>query len=501
MAYSSTVWNDTSGVIVENNSVILDSKEWNGARARMDNVTFSAGDEINFILNLAGVSTGGVVYLQLSDEDTLGKSNDSAFGMYVAFPDRRIDFRSFGKDTGATADYADGDNLAYRINNNFTVDVLKNNSPIYRYPSVYNAKPNTKYYQQLIGVGQGQTHQIEGVYMKKSGIAPTPAPAPEPIPEPAPEPIPETIPVGYHKMPDGSIMKDTDMYVVEDDGRVRMVRLGSVEYTEIRIFPSSVQSIIDRGVARLLTEEERAPAPQTFCVNVYTLDNNGNILSNHYDNISFNDLQKLYDQQLYIITCEQGIIPTENQVRQFYGFIDPVEQETIDTTMVSQSIGSFTLKEGRLQGEILFIANTSFNPFFYNKPITSIVKIQSKSGVDLVVKPNNLNFTQSQRDERIQIDEGVGNFKELIITFYVWRDISNPKAFSEVKQIQIVEEVDPVPDDPDKFQPCPQGFHKDFSGKCVPDDPIGQTPPDKLIDTLKGFLFGTVALSLLARKY
>ena len=36
MAYSSTVWNDTSGVIVENNSVILDSKEWNGARARME---------------------------------------------------------------------------------------------------------------------------------------------------------------------------------------------------------------------------------------------------------------------------------------------------------------------------------------------------------------------------------------------------------------------------------------------------------------------------------
>lgn len=486
---SSTVWNDTSGVIIENNSVILDSRDWNGARARMDNVTFSANDEINFILNLGAT---GVVYLQLSDEDTLGKSNTAAFEMYIAHPQNRIDFRTNGNDTGASADYANGDNLAYRINENFTVDVLKNNSPIYRFPSVYNAKPNTNYYQQIVGVGEGRTHEIQGLYTKKSGIV---------APQPIPEPTPETIPEGFHRMPDGSIMKDSDMYIVEDDGRVRMVRLGSVEYTEIRIFPSSVQSIIDRGVARLLTEEERAPTPQTFCVNVYTLDNNGNVLSQHYDSISFDDLKNLLNQELYIIRCEEGIIPTENQVRQFYGFIDPVEQETIDTTMVSQSIGAFTLKEGRLQGEILYIANTSFNPFFYNKPIASLVKIQSKSGVDLVVKPNNLNFTQSQRDERIQIDEGVGNFKELIITFYVWRDISDPKAFSEIKQIQIVEEIDPVPDDPDKFQPCPQGFHKDFSGKCVPDDPIGQTPPDKLIDTLKGFLFGTVALSLLARKY
>ena len=77
--------------------------------------------------------------------------------------------------------------------------------------------------------------------------------------------------------------------------------------------------------------------------------------------------------------------------------------------------------------------------------------------------------------------------------------------FTETKQIQIVDETD-IPD-PDPFDPqppattCPNGFHKDFSGKCVPNDPVGEIPRDKLIDTLKGFLFGTVALSLLARKY
>ena len=77
--------------------------------------------------------------------------------------------------------------------------------------------------------------------------------------------------------------------------------------------------------------------------------------------------------------------------------------------------------------------------------------------------------------------------------------------FSETKQIQIVDETDVAPTDPFDPQPpvttCPSGYHKDFSGKCVADDPVGEIPRDKLIDTLKGFLFGTVALSLLARKY
>jgi hypothetical protein len=172
----------------------------------------------------------------------------------------------------------------------------------------------------------------------------------------------------------------------------------------------------------------------------------------------------------------------------------PTEDSSINTMMISQSIGSFILKDGRLKGEILYIANTAFNPFYYGKNLASLIQIKSKSGISIAVKPNVLNFTNTERDERIQIDESVGNFKELIVDFYVWKSTTDLRQFSENKQIEVIETNGDGTE-------CQIGFHKDFSGKCVPDDPPGEIPRDKLMDTLKGFLFGTVALSLLARKY
>tara|TARA_R110002020_G_scaffold69913_2_gene181725 strand:+ start:510 stop:2135 length:1626 start_codon:yes stop_codon:yes gene_type:complete len=312
--------------------------------------------------------------------------------------------------------------------------------------------------------------------------------------------------VGKMQFSLGEIIIEPPSFPIESDGLVRMIRLtGTDKDYEIRVQPENVESYIDRGIARLLTQNEYdnlpilpTPTPDptpdpTFCVNVYTLDEGGNVLSNHYDNISLSNLQTLQNENKFIFLCEDGIIPTENQVREFYGYVAPIEDSSINTTMISQSIGSFTLVDGIVKGEILYIANSEFNPFYYNKSISSLVQIKSKSGVPLVVKENVLNFTETERDERIQIDEGIGNFKEIVIEFYVWKSTTDLRQFTETKQIQVVE------DDPTLT--CPIGYHKDFTGKCVPDDPIGETPPDKLINTLKGFLFGTVALSLLARKY
>ena len=300
-------------------------------------------------------------------------------------------------------------------------------------------------------------------------------------------------------------------FIIEADGKVRMFRIGAAQYTEIKVTPDNVQSYIDRGVSRLLTAAERAipyprpePEPEEkFCVNAYNIRDSGSVYAVSYVAVTAAKVTELKLTQ-FVLSCEATNLPTEKEVQDFYGFIPPPPEidTTINSSMVSQSIGAFILKDGRVKGEILYIANQSFNSFYYGKNLTSLVQIKSKSGVVIGIKPNTLNFTQTQRYERIQIDESAGNFKELIIDFFVWDSALSQIMFSETKQIQVVEELPPTdPLDPKPPTTCEIGFHKDFSGKCVPNDPIGEIPRDKLIDTLKGFLFGTVALSLLARKY
>tara|TARA_R110002051_G_scaffold92721_1_gene162473 strand:- start:1457 stop:2734 length:1278 start_codon:yes stop_codon:yes gene_type:complete len=165
-----------------------------------------------------------------------------------------------------------------------------------------------------------------------------------------------------------------------------------------------------------------------------------------------------------------------------------VEDTSIKQNMISQSIGAFKLENGKVTGDIIYVAEKSFNPYYYNKLLTSIVQIRDPSGFTITIKPNDLNFTATERDERISINENVGDINAVKIEFYVWKNLQNPSVFAEKKEIQIVAGL----------EPCPIGQHRDFSGNCVLDNEV---PRDKLMDTLKGFLFGTVALSLLARKY
>jgi hypothetical protein len=306
-------------------------------------------------------------------------------------------------------------------------------------------------------------------------------------------------------------------FIIESDGLVRMFRIGTVQYTEIKVKPESVQDFINRGVSRLLTAQERAipyprpepepePEPEpTFCVNVYNIRDSGSVYATSYTAITAAKVSELKLTK-FVLSCEATTLPTEKEIQDFYGFtpIPPEVDTSINSTMVSQSVGAFILKDGIIKGEILYIANQSFNPFYYGKNLTSLVQIKSKSGVVVTIKPNVLNFTEIERDERIQIDESAGNFKELLIDFFVWDSPTSQLIFAETKQIQVIDETNIPPTDPFDPKPpttCQAGYHKDFSGKCVPDDPVGEIPRDKLIDTLKGFLFGTLALSLLARKY
>tara|TARA_R110002012_G_scaffold12918_2_gene56677 strand:+ start:810 stop:2276 length:1467 start_codon:yes stop_codon:yes gene_type:complete len=480
---SSTVWNDTKGVIVENNSIILDSLDWLGSRARMDNVTFSAGDTINFILNL-GVT--GVFYIQLSDQNSLGVGesstleNNAAFGMYVAFPNKRIDFRTYGNDTGASIDYADGDNLAYRINNDFTVDVLKNGSPVYRYPKNYNAKPNTNYYQQVIGVGRGQTHEIQGLYTKTStGFAGS---------------VLQTI------SPEVQIIIDkfeNNQYVIPNNvnAGIDLIKNGSITNSVfLQNFNNLVSTgiIIDKTLQPTIPEPQPAPAPapapapevKKYDVNTYRLNEFGGVFNQIFYGIDGVKLQEL--ESKYRVTLVGSPTPSDQEIFDFYNYVDTSTNET----MVSQSIGAFSLENGKVKGKILYIAESSFNPYYYNKTLYSYVQIKDQLGNNLKLKSNNLNFTETQRDETITIDEGIGNeISAVKIEFFVFAKADLTLPLTNKKDDEVIAKEVNLP-------PCPIGQHRNFNGECVDDGGQDIGGSTSLLGKVMGVtaLLGTLAL-------
>jgi hypothetical protein len=176
--------------------------------------------------------------------------------------------------------------------------------------------------------------------------------------------------------------------------------------------------------------------------------------------------------------------PTDDEVRDYYNFVDT----SINENMVSQSIGAFTLKDGKVTGKIIYIAESAFNSYYYNKPVTSIVQIKDQAGSTIKLKTNNLNFTETQRDETITINEGVGDLNAVKIEFYVWKNVNEPIPFALQKVDEIVaEEIG--------LDPCPIGQHRNFNNKCVADDqPVSGTT--SLLGKFMGVtaLIGTLAL-------
>jgi len=122
----------------------------------------------------------------------------------------------------------------------------------------------------------------------------------------------------------------------------------------------------------------------------------------------------------------------------------PTPDPVPNATMVSQSLGVFDLAEDRLTGEILYIANSSFDPFFYGKTVFSFLSIKDPSGADLVTKQNDLVFTELERDERLFFDESAFGNAELHLKAFVFSLDSefNSLAFSDVKEF-IVNAADP----------------------------------------------------------
>ena len=225
------------------------------------------------------------------------------------------------------------------------------------------------------------------------------------------------------------------------------------------------------------------PVEKEYDVTVLRINEFGGVYSEFFYGIKGNKLLELESQFLVVLSDKPR--PTDDEVRDFYNFVDT----SIDVNMVSQSIGAFTLKDGKVTGKIIYIAESVFNSYYYNKTIYSIVHIKDQSGSTIKLKTNNLNFTATERDETITINEGVGDLNAVKIEFYVSKnpDTTLPFALKKVDEI-VAQEIG--------LKPCPIGQHRNFNNKCVSDDPPSMGSKPSIISLLGGVtaLFGTLAL-------
>ena len=105
----------------------------------------------------------------------------------------------------------------------------------------------------------------------------------------------------------------------------------------------------------------------------------------------------------------------------------PIDTST-SLTMISQKWDYFDIVDGRAKGQITFRATSDFNPYYYGKELVNYMQLVNNQGLTIVLKPNVLRFTQTETDETIQYDEGVGDLKSLKVESYVWTHDNQPMS-------------------------------------------------------------------------
>jgi len=128
--------------------------------------------------------------------------------------------------------------------------------------------------------------------------------------------------------------------------------------------------------------------------------------------------------QAYYYNVKEGIIILIDKP-------EPIVDQ-VSTNMIRQELLNFTIVNNRIQGSIKFTATDAFNPYYYNKPITTYLQLKSADLPNWTQisttnpKSNRLTFTETQRDEVITFDEDAQN-----LTFVSAESFIEP-AMSEV---------------------------------------------------------------------
>ena len=261
------------------------------------------------------------------------------------------------------------------------------------------------------------------------------------------------------------------------NSNIGYVKDGSITSNE---FLAAFNNLLQTGVII----DKTIPVEKEYDVNTYRINEFGGIFNQIIYGIDGNRLLEL--EKEFLVTLVGKPTPSDQEVYDFYNFVDT----SIDFNSITQKIGAFTLKDGKLKGRIDYKTTEKFNAYYYNKPIYSVVQINDQYGADILSTPkvNTLNFTAQENTEYTIIDENVGDINAVKIQFHISKNANTTLPFSPMIETEIV--------CMDCFPPCQIGQHRNFNGKCVADDqpPVGGKPT--VIDLLGGVtaLIGTLAL-------
>jgi len=140
-----------------------------------------------------------------------------------------------------------------------------------------------------------------------------------------------------------------------------------------------------------------------------------------------------------------------NNINDLLASVEPDEPDepdiTITDNMVTQQVINFNIINGRAVGSIKFVATNNFNPYYYAKNIFNIIQIKDPNGANILtsVKENNLNFTETEREEVIQYDEDMKGNTRATVESFVWSSATAPTPFSKMYSIEISEAEPPKP--------------------------------------------------------
>ncbi len=162
----------------------------------------------------------------------------------------------------------------------------------------------------------------------------------------------------------------------------------------------------------------------------------------------------------------------------------PPPEDGVSTDMIDVSLGVFQLKDDRVTGRVNYIANINFNPFWFGKSLITNFEILDSNGGVIVEKQENINFTETQRDEFIDINELAFGNKTVTVRITTFVSLADVRFFSPQKSVIIEDSTG-----------CPPGFQRNpTTGLCEPIPP----PPTEERNLFNTAIVGAIGLGLLA---